>query len=137
MGLYVHPIIINIMTINLTPQEAEDYFYNALCNALYYLSGYGLKMDYKKEHYAQAKSKLTSPCFEDVLMQILRDGNTFGVVDVECDGEYSRQISLKDVHEKMSTVDPECLMEMHTENDDAETADIIIQTILYGEVIFG
>lgn len=125
------------MTINLTTQESEEYFYNALCNGLLYISDYGLRMDYKKEHYDQAKSKLTSPCFEDVLMQILRDGNTFGFEDLECDGEYSKQISLKDVHEKMSNVDPNRLMEMANENDDAETADVIIQTVFYDEVIFG
>ena len=125
------------MTIILTPQESEEYFYNALCNGLDYMGGYGLRMDYKKEHYAQAKSKLTEPCFEDVLMQILRDGNTFGFEDIECDGEYSKQVSLKDVHDKMSSVDPERLVEMATENDDAETADVILQTVFYDEVIFG
>ena len=125
------------MTINLTPQESEEFFYNALCNGLDYMGGYGLRMSYSKEHYAQAKSKLTSPCFEDVLMQILRDGNTFGFEDLECDGEYSKQISLKDVHEKMSNVEPNRLVEMATENDDAETADVILQTVFYDEVIFG
>ena len=125
------------MTINLTTQESEEYFYNALCNGLSYVSDYGLRIDYKDKHYAQAKSKLTSPCFEDVLMQILRDGNTFGLEDLECDGEYSKQITLEDVHTKMSKVNLERLMEMINENDDAETADVIIQTIFYDEVIFG
>jgi len=125
------------MIIKLTPQESEEYFYNALCNGLDYMGGYGLRMDYKDKHYVQAKSKLTSPCFEDVLMQILRDGNTFGFEDIECDGEYSKQITLEDVHTKMINVDLERLMEMVNENDDAETADVIIQTIFYDEVIFG
>jgi len=125
------------MTIILTPQESEEYFYNALCNGLSEMGGYGLRMDYKKEHYAQAKSKLTEPCFEDVLMQILRDGNTFGFEDIECDGEYSKQISLKDVHDKMPNVDQFHLMEMINENDDAGTADVILQTVFYDEVIFG
>ena len=125
------------MTIKLTTQESEEYFYNALCNGLLYISDYGLKMSYSKEHYDQAKSKLTSPCFEDVLMQILRDGNTFGFEDLECDGEYSKQITLEDVHNKMSTVDPNRLLEMVNEDDDAETADVILQTVFYDEVIFG
>jgi len=125
------------MTIILTPQESEEFFYNALCNGLDYMGGYGLRLDYKKEHYQQAKSKLDSPCFEDVLMQILRDGNTFGFKDIECDGEYSKQITLQDVHTKMSSVDPERLLEMKNEDDDVETADVILQTIFYDEVIFG
>ena len=125
------------MQIILTPQESEEFFYNAICNGLSEMNGYGLEFKYNKDHYAQAKSKLTSPCFEDVLMQILRDGNTFGFEDVECDGEYSKQITLEDVHTKMSTVDPERLLEMKNETDDAGTADVILQTIMYGEVIFG
>ena len=125
------------MTINLTTQESEEYFYNALCNGLDYMGGYGLRMDYKKEHYAQAKSKLTEPCFEDVLMQILRDGNTFGFTDIEGDGSYDVQITLEDVHNKMSNVEPNRLLEMINEDDDAETADVIIQTVFYDEVIFG
>jgi hypothetical protein len=135
---YVHPIIIkNSMQIILTPQESEEFFYNALCNGLSEMGSYGLEFNYNKDHYAQAKSKLTSPCFEDVLMQILRDGNTIGFEDVECDGEYSKQITLEDVHTKMSSVDPERLLEMKNETDDAGTADVILQTIMYGEVIFG
>jgi hypothetical protein len=125
------------MQIILTPQESEEFFYNALCNGLFDMRGYGLEFKYNKDHYAQAKSKLTSPCFEDVLMQILRDGNTIGFEDVECDGEYSKQITLEDVHTKMSSVDPERLLEMKNETDDAGTADVILQTIMYGEVIFG
>jgi hypothetical protein len=125
------------MQIILTPQESEEFFYNALCNGLFEMNGYGLEFKYNKDHYAQAKSKLSSPCFEDVLMQILRDGNTFGFEDVECDGEYSKQITLEDVHTKMSSVDPERLLEMKNETDDAGTADVILQTIMYGEVIFG
>ena len=125
------------MTIILTTQESEEFFYNALCNGLDYMGGYGLRMDYKNEHYAQAKAKLTEPCFEDVLMQILRDGNTFGFEDIECDGEYSKQITLEDIHNKMSNVDPNRLLEIINENDDAETADVILQTVFYDEVIFG
>ena len=125
------------MQIILTPQESEEYFYNALCNGLSCMGGYGLEVDYNEKHYYQAKDKLTNPCYEDVLMQILRDGNTIGVEDVECDGEYSKQITLEDVHTKMGTVDPERLLEMKNETDDAGTADVILQTIMYGEVIFG
>lgn len=126
------------MQIILTPQESEEYFYNALCNGLHYIGGYGLSLTYRKEQYDQAKSKLGSnPCFEDVLMQILRDGNTIKFVDDESDGEYNKEITLKDIHDKVPNVEVRHLMNMITENDDAETADVIIQTVLYDEVIFG
>ena len=125
------------MIIKLTPQESEEYFYNALCNGLDYMGGYGLRMDYSKEHYDQAKVKLIEPCYEDILMQILRDGNTFGFTDIEGEGSYNIQITLEDVHNKMSNVDPNRLLEMINGDDDAETADVILQTVFYDEVIFG
>ena len=125
------------MIIKLTPQESEEYFYNALCNGLEYMGGYGLRMDYSKEHYDQAKVKLIEPCYEDILMQILRDGNTFGFTDIEGEGSYNIQITLEDVHNKMSNVDPNRLLEMINGDDDAITADVILQTVFYDEVIFG
>jgi hypothetical protein len=124
------------MTITLTNEESEEYFFNAICNGLAYVQSYGLQLSFKKEHYKQAQSKLTSPCLEDVLMQMLRDGNTFGFVDEESDGEYSKQITLKDVHEGMKNVPPDRILEMANENDDADTADAIIQSVFYGEIIF-
>ena len=125
------------MIIKLTPQESEEYFYNAICNGLDYMGGYGLRMDYSKEHYDQAKVKLIEPCYEDILMQILRDGNTFGFTDIEGEGSYNIQITLEDVHNKMSNVDPNRLLEMINGDDDAITADVILQTVFYDEVIFG
>jgi hypothetical protein len=125
------------MTINLTTQESEEYFYNALCNGLSEIRDYGLRVDCNEEHYAQAKAKLTSPCYEDILMQMLRDGNTFGFEDVEGEGEYDKQITLEDVHIKMNNVDPTRLVEMLTGNDDAGTADVIIQTVFFDDIIFG
>ena len=124
------------MTITLTNEESEEYFFNAICNGLAYVQSYGLQLSFKQEHYKQAQSKLTSPCLEDVLMQMLRDGNTFGFVDEESDGEYSKQITLKDVHEGMKNVPPDRILEMANENDDADTADAIIQSVFYGEIIF-
>ncbi len=74
------------MKIILTHEESEKYFYNALCNSLGYVYGYGLEMDFKGEDYKSAKSKLKNPCYEDGLMQILRDGNKLTLVDLEGDG---------------------------------------------------
>ena len=125
------------MTITLTPTESEEYFYNALCNGVDYIRGYGLAMDFKKEEYAAAKSKLNSPCYEDVFMQILRDGGSLTIVDEECDGEYTRTITLNDIHERVPKTEIRHLMDMVNENDDAITADVILQTVFFNEIIFG
>lgn len=126
------------MEIKLTNEESEEYFLNALCNGLGYIGGYGLSLDYNDDEYKKAKAKLSSPSYEDVFMQMLRDGNTFNVIDGEDeDSEYNVSFTLADVHERMSSVPTSHLLDMINENDDAETADVILQTVFFNEVIFG
>jgi len=128
--------------INLTAELSEEMFHNALCNGLGYISGYGLSLGYEKEDYRNAKSKLTDSsefggvCYEDVLIQILRDGNTLLLVDEE-GGEDSAMISLADVHSRVQETPLDYLMQMLNEEDDAVTADVILQTVFLGEVIYG
>lgn len=132
------------MEIKLTPQESEEYFYNALCNGLEYTtSGYGLFLDYSDEDYADAKTKLEkdSPlslaCYEDVLMEMLRMGKTLTMVDEEGEGDNNSTITLKEVHERVSNVPARHLMDMINENDDGDTADVIIQQVFFNDIIFG
>ena len=127
------------MKITFTNLEAETFFHSALCNGLSQLNGYSVDVDYKKEDYAAAKKTLveqpSNPCYEDVLLQILREGKELQFVDEE--GEDTKTILLADVHTKMSEVPAKFLIEMISENDDADTADVILQTIIYGDIIFG
>lgn len=126
------------MEIILTKKEAEDVFFNAMCNGLGYVcQGYDLQLDYNQNDYKEAKSKLPSPCFEDVLMQILRDGNNLTVIDIGCDGEYTKSITLNDVHERVAKTPISHLMNMINEEDDAITADVVLQTVFFEDVIFG
>jgi len=124
------------MEIILTHEESENFFYNSLCNSLGYIQGYGLELDFKKADYQSAKEKLTSPCYEDVLMQILRDGNKLTLKDLE-GSEYTESIVLADVHERVQDVPFGHLCDMINENDDATTGDVIIQWVFYQEIIFG
>ena len=125
------------MKVTLTKKESEELFYNSICNGLDYISGYGIELDFTKSDYEKAISNGKTSCYEDILMQILRDGNTLKIIDHECDGEYNRSITLKDVHDKVQETPIEHLMDAINENDDACTADVILQTVFYGEVIFG
>jgi type IV secretory pathway VirD2 relaxase len=71
-------------------------------------------------------------------MRILRDGKELMVVDGEDeDSEYNVSINLSMVHERMSSVPISHLMDMINENDDADTADVILQTVFFNEIIFG
>jgi|688.fasta_scaffold376501_2 hypothetical protein len=133
--------------ITLTPELSEELFFNALCNGLGYMcSGYGLRFEYNKADYKTAKLKLATRtsdysefqaiCYEDVLMQILRDGNKLSIVDEEGD-EDTVCITLADVHARVQNAPSRHILDMINEHDDAVTADVILQTVFLGEVIYG
>lgn len=129
------------MKIILEKKESEEIFFNAMCNGLGYVTGYGLELDFKQEEYDAAKAALKekgeSPCIEDVLMEILKQGGGITLVDVECEGEYTRTITLKDVHERVSQAPANHILDMINEQDDACTADVILQSVFFQDIIFG
>jgi hypothetical protein len=132
------------MKIVLTPQESEEYFFNALCNGLGYIQEYGLDIQYDEKEYKDAKLCLQSLkpnetiCYEDVLMQILRDGGKLNLRDEEeqLDSE-DNFVTLEDVHERVANTPTNHLFDMIEGRDDADTADVMIQSVFLGEVIFG
>lgn len=131
------------MEVKLTQQESEEHFFNALCNGAHYISGYGISIEPKEEDYQAAKQLLKikhgdkqAICYEDVWMEILRMGNPLIMVDNES-GEEPKSVYLTDVHERMPKVPARHLWAAINEEDDAETADVILQTVFYEEVIFG
>jgi hypothetical protein len=140
---YLYLIIIKTMKIILEPQESEEMFHNALCNGLSYISGYGLVLEADEQDYKAAKQSLKQKnpdqgiCYEDVLLEVLRLGKSLSLIDEEGDGDNNSTISLSDVHERVSQTPIRFLTDMITENDDAETADVIIQTVFYQDIIFG
>ena len=126
------------MEIKLTPEESENIFYHALCNGLGTIeSYYGLELDYEASDYSYAKKKLIIGCYEDILMQILKDGGRLTLVDIEGDGDNNSTINMQDVHERVQNTPSVHLMNMIEENDDSETSDVILQTVFFSKVIFG
>jgi len=126
------------MKVLLTKAEKLEFFYNALCNSLeYFCSGYGFSINYQDEDYHNAKIKLKDPCFEDVLMQILKDGKSIDFIDEEGDGENSKSITINFIYDNMECTPSHCLIEMKDGHDDAVTGDVIIQSVLFKEIIFG
>lgn len=130
------------ISIKLTPEKAEELFHNSLCNGSQ-IRYYGLSLDYKESDYKKAKTSwqkknpASSPCCEDVWMEILRIGGSLTLIDEENGGEYTKSITLKDVHERVADTPIKFLMDAINEQDDADTADVMIQTVFYKDVIFG
>lgn len=131
------------MKIVLTPQESEEIFHTALCNAesTGYMAGYGLQLRWHEKSYKEAKERLKErgedACQEDILLEILRGGGHLTYFDIEGGGGEPWPINLQDVHEKVSTAPARNLLNFAEEQDDAEDADIILQTVFMGEVVFG
>jgi len=129
------------MQITLTHKESEEFFHNSLCNGLSYMAGYGLDLQCDRGQYKSSKEHLlttgASVCDEDILMQILRDGGSLTLADEEGDGTYTRSITLADVHSRVQKAPADHLVDMQNGNDDAVTADVILQTVFYEDVIFG
>ena len=130
------------MEIKLTNKESEDVFHDSLCNGLPYLSGYGLSIDYKREEYQKAKASFIeknpkrTPCYEDILLEILFVGGNLLLDDSE-DPESVISINLNDVHEKVSNTDGRHLLDAIQERGDAITADCVLQTVFLGDIIYG
>lgn len=138
------------MKVLLTHEESEEIFYTALCNSLAWIeNGYELNLTFFNAHHDEARKVLRqgekeSPefpayaiCYEDILMQILRNGHTLTMVDVGCEGEYTSTITLQDVHERVQEAPINHLMDAINETGDAVTGDVILQQVFFKEVIFG
>ena len=133
------------MKIILEKEEAEKHFHNALCNGSQ-IRYYGLHLDYADKDYSAAKKSLVAKqkkgelkdgiCQEDVWMEILRIGGKLTLIDEE-NGIGNKSVTLKNIHSRVAKTPLRHLMNAINENDDADTADCIIQTVFYGEVIFG
>ncbi len=119
------------MKIQMQQHETELYFFNALCNGLDQFLSYEIEFKYSKLAYTMAKEKLSAPSYEDVLMQILKDGGTLSILDYNDGEKYT--ININDIYTRMHEVPVNTLLEMINENDDADTADIILQVCFLGE----
>jgi hypothetical protein len=133
------------MEIKLTPEESENLFHTALCNAVgtNYMDGYGIEMTPDKEQYNQARDNWykvnpsVEACYEDILLQILKDGNKLTFTDHEGEGENTRSISLQDVHERVQKTPLHNLTNLINEEDDVNDADALLQTVFFEDIIFG
>jgi len=124
------------MEIKLTHDESLEIFHLAMCNGLGYIRGYGITVDYNEQDFKTASNSVAlHGCWEDVLLQILIDGKPLLFVDEE--SEETHTIYISDVIKKVSTTDAKNLLNIINEEDDAIDSDCVLQTVIYGEVIYG
>lgn len=124
------------MKIKLNKQESIEYFHNALCNGLQQVHQYGISVDYDLDEYARAKLKVNQPPgYEDVLIQILKDGGVLKIEDSE-NGE-TAFIDIKNVYSRINNTPVKHIMDTALGYDDADTADAILQTVFFNEIVYG
>ncbi len=142
--------------ITLSNEKSEELFHSALCDGIQILSNYGLEFDYKNVEYNKASKRLEvkinkgeiptgmivfknekpTICREDVWMEMLRLGFKLKVIDKENDGEYNRSIGLAHVHNRVQETPIRHLSDAINQEGDSITADVIIQTVFFRDVIF-
>lgn len=132
------------MKITLNNKEKLDYFYRSLCNTVFtgFFSGaYGIYIDYSEADYIFAKTRLVdskrniNPCIEDVLLEMLMCGKNIVFIDTEDDNkEY--HIDIKQLLKQVPKTIPDVLIDFYREEDDAASGDVLLQTVIFGEVIY-
>jgi len=123
------------MEIKLSKKVSMEIFHTAMCNGLGFLESYGLYVLIDKTQYNKSKKKLNMPCIEDVLQQMLLDGYPLDFTDEEA-GE-THTIYKEDVYKNVCKTFNKSLLNIINEEDDAEDADCVLQTVIFGGVIFG
>jgi hypothetical protein len=133
------------MEVKMTKEESEKMFHDALCNEGGCFASAGCELDWDEKEYKKAKASLQSKnkdesiCIEDVLLEILRIGGKLKVNDIEGDGENSKEITLKDVHERVQKSPMNCIMALSEDGDggDCWTAFAVLQTVFFEQEIYG
>lgn len=129
------------MKIILTGEERFKIFLDALCNFGSYMpSYYNIEIQFDQAAYNIARDNLRNAgaeySYEDVLMQILLDGGELRLIDLENDDEVLGTVTFADL-EKVDNVPAQRLLNMITEDGDAEDADVVLQIVFLGEVTYG
>lgn len=126
------------MTTKVTTEQALGILHTSISNAIStgYMSGYGLDLQYSEEEYKQSKKALKNPCWEDVLIQILKDGGSLIIVGEE-GSEEPVSVTLNDVEKRTAEMPIRLLSTFLEEEDDANTADEYLQLLFFGEQIYG
>lgn len=125
----------------LSPEQAEEIFFNALCDGMWAFPSYGIELKYSEEEYQACEKKLKQlgnslPCYEDVFMEMLRSGKEIRLFDTE-DAVDDGIWTLERVHELVQKAPQDAFLNMLNEEYDSGDADVILQYVAYEDVIFG
>ena len=126
------------ITITATQEEKLNIVHTALCNGLSFMQGYDLEFDIigdKEQARKNLKEKGVNICVEDLMIEVIKLGGNLQVKDYNDDEIH--HLNLESIKENFDKIEAKHILDMNNEHDDAITADCILQTLIYGDVIFG
>lgn len=118
----------------------KDFLVGFLADVCYgnYWASFGTHTDTPTEIYENAKNNPSNTCCEDVWADVLLNGGYFLVEDREEEKDY--KVSMKDIEKgfkKFIFTCPRNYANIMTEDSDFYDVDNLLQTIVFGEVIYG
>lgn len=132
------------MQIILDQAEKMQVIHKCLTTGMPYFPDYGFLLEQNKEDYEKAKAALIESgmpvdkiWLEDVQIEMLRMGFGLSFVDDIYDGSETKILTLELIEQNWDKVPMGRVVEIMLGDWDAETADVIMQCILFGEVTFG
>jgi len=129
--------------IMASKEVCNEIIYDCLCNGIYSLQAYGLELKYENADYKEAKQKLIEKdrnatiCFEDVLMEMLKSGKKLVFSDTECGMDDATLELTDEIYDRFKNIPSRNIQNLLNEEGDADDCDCCLQTLLYGEIIFG
>lgn len=124
------------MNIFFTRRDTLKIFHGALCDGLSALRYYDLELTFNDTQYQLSRRKLRKCCYEDVLIQMLKDGFPLRLKDMSEDTR-ARTLTFKLLIKRLPTVDLGTIAKAISGDGDSQSADIILQTCFFGKVIYG
>lgn len=148
------------MVFSGTQADKLKIVHSCLCNGLNYFGAYGIELDYDDAEYKAAKASLEAKkadgtwvsefdlseiCYEDVLSEMIAMGKSLVVRDLEeADGDDESDngpvigtLNLETIEAHWAAISATHMNDMLSENDDANTADCILQVLFFGKEVYG
>lgn len=133
------------MQVTATLDEKLKMVYDALTTGMPYFVDYGFRLDYKNADYNKARKELQAQprpkdelpiCIEDIQIQMVRMGLPLTFTDIEGEGDHTATLTTALIESNWSKVPMHTVASM-SKDWDADDADVLMQYLLWGEVVFG
>ena len=126
------------MEIKFNQNDMVDIIYSALCQSLDWLHDDGYRIGYDDEVYSKAVdtlkdtydstiSQLDAPCHEDIVIQILLNGDKIKIIDI-FEGK-DHEFSLDDLLHNIGLVPSDIMLSYVKEQNNIAESYELIQTI--------